>query len=84
MQRVRVGLTGLAFVFLLVMLGTAFLRMAGDGGGTQNAVAAAEANGIETTPSEPLAQLGVVPGNVPPEQAPTPAKPVPAVPTRSR
>ena len=30
MQRVRIGLTGLAFVFLLVLLGTAISRSGGD------------------------------------------------------
>ncbi|MDO6413498.1 hypothetical protein Q4F19_03795 [Sphingomonas sp. BIUV-7] len=75
MQRVRVGLTGLAFVFLLVMLATAFLRMAGGSEATGNATLAPTNS---TAPSEPLAQLGVVPGN--PQQAdPAPAaKPGPA------
>ncbi len=30
MQRIRIGLTGLAFVFLLVLLGTAISRSSGD------------------------------------------------------
>jgi hypothetical protein len=75
MQRVRVGLTGLACVFLLVMLATAFLRMA-DTSGTGGNAAVATSN--TTAPNEPLAQLGVAPGN------PMPAEPVPngAVPTK--
>lgn len=75
-QRVRVGLTGLACVFLLVMLAAVFLRAAG-GGTADLAVneAAATANGA--TPSEPLAQLGVTPGNgpvTPPPAARTPPR----------
>lgn len=75
MQRVRVGLTGLACVFLLVMLATAFLRMA-DGSEAGGNAAVATSN--TTAPNEPLAQLGVAPGN------PMPAEPVPngAVPTK--
>lgn len=71
MQRVRVGLTGLAFVFLLVMLATAFLRSAtrGDAGGNAAPVAL-----NDTAPTEPLAQLGVVPGNAQPAAAPEAAK----------
>lgn len=72
MHRVRVGLIGLAWVFLLVMLATAFLHVAGDGGVNSAAAALNDA-----APSEPLAELGVAPGNAPPEEAaPTPpAKP---------
>ncbi len=58
MQRVRIGLTGLAFVFLLVLLGAAISRWGETGPGTNAAVevnAAAE-------PNEPLAELGVAPG----------------------
>jgi hypothetical protein len=59
MQRIRVGLTGLACVFLIVMLAAAFLRMAGETPST-NTVAAQTVN--EAAPNEPLAQLGVAPG----------------------
>jgi hypothetical protein len=76
MQRVRVGLTGLAFVFLLVMLATAFLRMAG---GTESGGSAAPVAGNSAAPNEPLAQLGVAPGNPPTSEA-APAKPAPAKP----
>jgi hypothetical protein len=57
-QRVRIGLTGLAFVFLLVLLGTAVSR-SGDPPAESN-TAAATANAVE--PDEPLAQIGVAPG----------------------
>lgn len=49
MQRVRVGLTGLAFIFLLVLIAAAGLR-------PDRSVAPAEAQ------AETLAMLGVAPG----------------------
>ena len=58
-QRVRIGLTGLAFVFLLVLLGTAVSR-SGDDPAAGPAQANAAANDLE--PEEPLAQIGVAPG----------------------
>jgi hypothetical protein len=70
MHRVRVGAIGLAAVFLFVMLATAFLRAAGDPSVTNNAAAI-----NEQAPSEPLAQLGVAPGNTPPSESAPPAKP---------
>ena len=72
MQRVRIGLTGLAFVFLLVLLGAVFTSPSNEepitpnlietqlSGGNQAGPAAA-ANNAE--PKEPLAELGVAPGN---------------------
>jgi hypothetical protein len=59
MQRVRIGLTGLAFVFLLVLLGAAITRWS---------ISDTESNGAalavnnEAEPNEPLAELGVAPG----------------------
>ncbi len=58
-QRVRIGLTGLAFVFLLVLLGTAISR-SGDPPAAEPVNANGLANGVE--PDEPLAQIGVAPG----------------------
>ena len=58
MQRVRIGLTGLAFVFLLVLLGAVVSRW---GQETPNPNASAETN-VEAEPNEPLAELGVAPG----------------------
>ncbi|MES2001132.1 MAG: hypothetical protein V4444_02320 [Pseudomonadota bacterium] len=55
-QRIRIGLTGLAFAFLLVLLGSIISRSSKDGEG--NAVNDATTN----QPSEPLAELGVAPG----------------------
>lgn len=58
MQRVRIGLTGLAFVFLLVLLGAAVSRWGEEAPGN-NDVAAVN---TEAEPNEPLAELGVAPG----------------------
>jgi hypothetical protein len=55
-QRIRIGLTGLAFAFLLVLLGSIISRSSHDD--TMNAAQQAAAN----EPSEPLAELGVAPG----------------------
>lgn len=54
-QRIRYGLTGLAFVFVMVLLGTVVIRS-----GEQPADNAA--TNIVETPSDPLAELGVAPG----------------------
>lgn len=56
-QRIRIGLTGLAFAFLLVLLGSIISRSS-SGDHVNNA--AQEAAGKQ--PSEPLAELGVAPG----------------------
>jgi len=68
MHRVRVGIFGLAWVFLLVMLATAFVHIAVD---QQGGNAAASSNAA--TPSEPLAELGVAPGNPEQDQPAPPA-----------
>ena len=60
MQRVRIGLTGLAFVFLLVLLGAAISRW-GQGESTNNVAAELNAD-ADAEPTEPLAELGVAPG----------------------
>jgi len=56
-QRIRIGLTGLAFAFLLVLLGSVISRSGSDdrAANAQNAATNAE-------PNEPLAELGVAPG----------------------
>ena len=58
-QRVRIGLTGLAFVFLLVLLGTAISRSS-----DEPPPSTSSANGMAAgaEPDEPLAELGVAPG----------------------
>lgn len=57
-QRIRIGLTGLAFAFVLVLLGSAVSRSGDDG----NAANAAEQADTNSAPKEPLAELGVAPG----------------------
>ncbi len=69
MQRVRIGLTGLAFVFVLVLLAAVFTRASDEepitaNGIEQAAVDAASTPANATAPSEPLAELGVAPGKV--------------------
>ena len=75
-QRVRVGLTGLAAVFLLTLLAASIFGMLG-----QDDHSAKFANGVVTsngavvadTPKEPIAELGVAPGGNVPKA--TPAQP---------
>lgn len=58
-QRIRIGLTGLAFVFLLVVLGAAITRL---GAEDEPPVNSTVANVIEEQPTEPLAEIGAAPG----------------------
>jgi hypothetical protein len=67
-QRVRIGLTGLAFVFVVVLLAAVFVRPSDEEPITANSIerqlapdSASPANDSE--PKEPLAELGVAPGN---------------------
>ena len=54
-QRIRIGLTGLAFAFILVLLGSIVSRSSGEDTPNSAQVASNQA-------SEPLAELGVAPG----------------------
>lgn len=70
MQRVRIGLTGLAFVFVLVLLAAIFTAPSDEEPITANSIeqqitgaVAAEGNAAPEEPKEPLAELGVAPGN---------------------
>jgi hypothetical protein len=81
MQRVRVGLTGLAFVFLAVLLAAVFTRsQAGEAPLTPNLIEQQKA-GIAppgaAQPAEPLAQLGVAPSPESNQGAPPPPAPAP-------
>ena len=59
-QRVRIGLTGLAVVFLLVLIGAAITNW---GDVPMNAAAnQAIANATPAEPNEPLAEIGAAPG----------------------
>lgn len=71
MQRVRIGLTGLAFVFLVVLLAAVFTRNpAGEAPLTPNLIEQ-QRNGVNPAAqpaqpagrTDPLAELGVAPGN---------------------
>ena len=55
-QRIRIGLTSLAVVFLIVLVASAITRASRSDSG--NSVNQATTN----DPSEPLAELGVAPG----------------------
>jgi hypothetical protein len=68
MQRVRIGLTGLAFVFVLVLLGAVFTSPSAEEPITDNLIEIGRRPGMaqaanEAEPTEPLAELGVAPGN---------------------
>jgi hypothetical protein len=70
MQRVRIGLTGLAGVFLLVLAAAAFFGLARQEPDAPSPGALQMSNGAgnlstEEVPKEPLAELGVTPGNLP-------------------
>ena len=58
-QRVRIGLTGLAFVFVLVLIGAAITNWSTDPP-TANQVIA---NAMPSEPNEPLAEIGAAPGD---------------------
>jgi hypothetical protein len=91
MQRVRIGLTGLAFVFLAVLLAAVFTRdPAGEQPLTPDLIeqqradpeAAPALEPPSAGPTEPLAELGVAPGNADAnstasESAPSVARPQP-------
>lgn len=72
-QRIRIGLTGLAFVFMLVLLGTAISRSGDDprASPAQNAAMAAD------EPNEPLAEIGAAPGSATSANDASPAQAIP-------
>jgi hypothetical protein len=80
MQRVRIGLTGLAFVFLLVLLATVLVRPSAEpplsantvGGARSATGAGGNSNG---EPTEPLAELGVAPGSAETNNSTAPSAP---------
>lgn len=72
MQRVRIGLTGLAFVFVAVLLAAALTRApSGETEITPNLIEQQRNNALPPGlviapaegPTEPLAEMGVAPGN---------------------
>ncbi|MDB5662448.1 MAG: hypothetical protein JWM38_629 [Sphingomonas bacterium] len=85
MQRVRIGLTGLACVFLLVLLAAAFFGLARRepdvDPASSNLAAPNQSDAITAeAPKEPLAELGVTPGNLPLTDQPDNVAPPPAAP----
>lgn len=66
MQRIRIGLTGLGFVFVLVLLGAVFSSPSEEEPITPNMIEQQRSPGAgKSTPEErqePLAELGVAPG----------------------
>jgi len=63
MQRVRIGLTGLGFVFVAVLLATALTGSPEQETPVSTSNAAANGSEEAQAPKEPLAELGVTPGN---------------------
>ena len=65
MQRVRIGLTGLAFVFVLVLLAAVFSDPSDEELITANLIelGSGATPPEKAEPKEPLAELGVAPGN---------------------
>ena len=57
-QRVRIGLTGLAFVFVLVLIGAAITNWSMDPPTANQTIA----NAVPAEPNEPLAEIGTAPG----------------------
>jgi hypothetical protein len=57
-KRVRIGLTGLAVVFLLVLVGAAISRWSQDPPTANQTIA----NALPSEPNEPLAEIGAAPG----------------------
>jgi len=88
MQRVRIGLTGLAFVFLAVLLAAVFTNQSQEElpitpnliEQQRTGAPAAGPGPAESQPAEPLAELGVAPGKgdsngaAPPANATLPAQ----------
>lgn len=88
MQRVRIGLTGLAFVFLAVLLAAIFSSQSADEAPITPNLIERQRSGAEavppdgpavTQPAEPLAELGVAPG-MPESNDAAPAEPPGAIP----
>jgi hypothetical protein len=62
MQRVRIGITGLACVFLLVFLAAAIVGFRSDDSSAPLSNVSTAGNATAAEPKDPLAELGVAPG----------------------
>jgi hypothetical protein len=78
MQRVRIGLTGLGFVFVAVLLATALTGTPEDEAPVTSNGAATSGNEQVQAPKEPLAELGVTPGHADNKTAPSANQAAPA------
>jgi hypothetical protein len=80
-RRLRAGLTGLACVFLIVLLAAAILNLAREKDAAGGTAGNQMGNGAIAAdpPKDPLAELGVAPDAAPDPAppAPTPKKPAP-------
>ncbi len=81
MQRVRIGLTGLAFVFVLVLLAAIFTSPSEEQPITANLIeqqlrSGEPVNQGAAEPKEPLAELGVAPGHADTNTAASSEQPV--------
>lgn len=82
LQRVRIGFTGLAFVFVLVLLAAVFTGATDEEPITANGIEAATtsmavAGNASEKVEDPLAELGVAPGNAPEADNAATAKTIP-------
>lgn len=77
-QRIYVGVTGLAVVFLLTLLAASLLALFGQDPRPAQTAAAKAAAGNTVAPNEPLAELGVAPGNQPKPMPGAVAAPAPS------
>lgn len=75
MQRVQIGITGLAVVFLIVLLAAAIVGFHRDNTPASNAMADGSSNNMIDEPKDPLAELGVAPGGTASDKTPPPATP---------
>ena len=62
MQRVRIGITGLAVVFLVVLMAAAIVGFHSKEAAGNASMSAGVSNASEAPPADPLAELGVAPG----------------------
>jgi hypothetical protein len=76
MQRVRIGITGLACVFLVVFLAAAIVGFRSDDSNATLNNSSNSGNMTAAEPKDPLAELGVAPGgSTGSESTPAPAPP---------
>jgi len=74
MHRVRIGITGLAVVFLIVLLAASIVGFHTKER-TGSADLSAEGDNSSKAPTDPLAELGVAPGGTGGDSAPTQPSP---------